>query len=151
MRRDAQRLEDVRQQGLDLRDEGVDQAGIGRGIAAQTTRRRRDGSLENRHIAVGQRVGQRQARMHPLDAEPLQLDGSKEGRRDGERMNGRTDVMLEARTRQLLGAGAAAQLLRGLHHEYRSPGPRQLDRRRETVRPRTDHDGIEHHAREHAP
>ena len=64
-------------------------------------------------------------------------------RADGEWMDGRAEVVAEARKRQLGRVGAAADLVPALDHVHRPPGPGELDRGREPVRAGSDDDCID--------
>src|SRR3954451_6445623 len=86
-------------------------------------------------------MGGRRIRLDPLDVE---VEGSKERRRQPERMNRRADVVDEAGQRQLGRPEAAAELLLGLVNLHLQPRARQCDRRRETVRAGADDDGAFH-------
>src|SRR5579875_2392121 len=77
-----------------------------------------------------------------LESEALELEPREEGRARGERVHSGADVVPEAGKRQFGRAGPAAHLVRSLYYLDRAPRARQLDRRREAVRPRTDDDRV---------
>ena len=92
--------------------------------------------------SVIQRVGQRQRRVYPLKAVALQGQVAEEGRGEGQRVDGRTDIVSEAGQRQLGCARPAADRGRGFDHPHRPAGARQRHRRRQPVRPCADDDGV---------
>ena len=81
---------------------------------------------------VVERVSRRRVGLDPLDVE---LESPKKRRCQRERMDGRADVVDEARERQLGRAQATAELLVGLVNLDLQAGPRERDRSREPVRP----------------
>src|SRR5205085_6255195 len=82
---------------------------------------------------VVERVRHARGRVDPVDAET-----AEDRRRARERVDRRADVMPEAGKRQLLGAETAAAPLCSLVDDNVEAGTRELDRRREAVRPRAD-------------
>ena len=94
--------------------------------------------------AVGERVRHGQLRLEPLQAVPFQGQRPERGRVDAERMGGGTGVVPEAGEGQLLGARSPADGLLGLEHGHREPPAGQLHGGRQSVRPRSHHDRIEH-------
>ncbi len=84
--------------------------------------------------------------LDPLDAVLLERHRSQERRADAERVNRGADVVTEAREGQLGGPRAAADRGRRLEDEDGAAGPREHDRGRQAVRPRTDDDGVGHSA-----
>ena len=103
-----------------------------------------DRALEHDCRPVVERVRERRRRMDPLDAVLGQRHGAHERRGDPERVDRGAGVVQEARERQLLGAQAAADRVAALDDEHRATGPREHDRRREPVRPRSDDDRVVH-------
>jgi hypothetical protein len=80
--------------------------------------------------------------MDPLEAVLREGERSKERRYGGERVDRGTDVVNESGKRELRRAAAAADGFPGLEYENFSPGARQGDGGRETVRSRADDDGF---------
>ena len=81
-------------------------------------------------------------RFDPLDATRGQRQRTPERRRDGERMHRRTDIVHKARQRERGRTGAAANRLLRLEHDDFAARLREHNSRAQTVRPRTDDDGI---------
>ena len=77
-----------------------------------------------------------------LDQRQVELERTEERRSGDQRMDGRADVMAEARERQLCGARSAADRLSRLADPDRAPGLRERDRRSEAVRPRANDDRV---------
>jgi hypothetical protein len=67
-----------------------------------------------------------------------------ERRGDPKRMNGRTDVVREARQCEVGRSHASAYRLIGFEHQDPASGLSQDNGRAQTVRPRSHDDGIEH-------
>jgi len=101
-------------------------------VPAEAGRRLRQALLEQDGAPVVERVSRRRVGVDPVDAE---LESPKKRRRERKRMDGRADVVDEARERQLGRAQATAELLVGLVNLDLQAGPRERDRSREPVRP----------------
>jgi hypothetical protein len=64
--------------------------------------------IEETGGAVVERMGERGGGVDPLEAVALERQRGEEGRADAERVDGRTDIVAEAREGELHGAAAAA-------------------------------------------
>jgi hypothetical protein len=89
--------------------------------------------------AVVERMGDGRRR---LDQRQVELERTEERRSGDERMDGRADVVAEARERQLCRARPAADRLSRLVDSDRASGLRERDRRREAVWPGADDDRV---------
>ncbi len=125
------------------------QPAIRAGIPPQSGSRCFYGALQYDCRAVVQGMSQRNRRFNPMEAIAVQRQTQEETRRSGKRMDRRTDVMPEARQRQLSGACSPADGRRCFDHEHRFAGPRQRDGRRQAVRSRADDDGVMPSCRPH--
>jgi hypothetical protein len=77
-----------------------------------------------------------------LDHVEPELEALEERRGGCGRVDRGTDVMSEARERQLGGASPTADGVASLDEEDRASGLRERDRGGEAVRPRADDDGV---------
>ena len=147
MPRRVQRREDLLHQLGRMPAERLDQPAVALAVLAEPGRGGGERALEHDRVRAVERVRERRVGLDPLHAVPLQRQRLQERRRDAERMDRRADVVPEARQCELLGAQAAADLLRALEHEHADTGPREHDRGSEPVRPGADDDCIGRHER----
>ena len=99
-------------------------------------------AVEHAGGAVVERVRERELRMRELEAVAAEVERRERGRAGRERMDRRAHVVAVARERQLLGAGAAADVLGRFEHEDRAPLVGEERGRGEAVRARADDDRV---------
>ena len=136
------RPENLGQQPIRVRDERPEQAGPGRAVAAEAVRRRRDRSLQERHPAAVERMGDRRLGVDPLDATRGEIDGPHERRRQRHPVDGRAHVVNEAGQRELGRSRAPAGSVGCLVDDDGAASPSERDRGREAVGPRPDDDRV---------
>ena len=98
--------------------------------------------MQHRSVATIEGMGQGHLGPHPPQAVRTQVLRRKRRGTHAEGMNGRTDIVDEARQRQLRRARAPADRVGGLEHQHRPPGFGETHRRGEAVRARTDDDSV---------
>jgi hypothetical protein len=113
-------------------------------VAVRPELRRRLGQrpVQDGRPAAVERVGGLHLGLEQLEPVIGQRQRPQERRSDGEGVDGRADVVPVAGQGQLGCPRPAADRLVALAQEHRPAGAGQLDRGREAVRPRADHDGI---------
>ena len=124
-----------------MADQRAHQARIGNAVAAESSHRFVDRTAQRCRRAI-EGMSEGNLRVDVLEAVALQRQGAKERRPHCQRMNGRTDVMGEAGQRQLRRARAAADRVLGFEDGHRLASLSEPDRRRQSVRTRPDHHGI---------
>ena len=134
-----QRAQQLRRQPVPVAHQRRHQPAVGGPVRPERGRGRVERAVEYGRRPAVQGVGERQLRVDPRQAVPLQRQGAEERRADGQRVDRRTDVMHEARQRQFLRARAAADGVLRLEHGHGAPGAGQGDRGAEAVGARTDH------------
>ncbi len=110
---------------------------------AEPVRRRAHRAFQDGRPTIVERVRERSVRLDQLDTAGGEIDRCEEGRADRQRQDRRADIVAKSGERQLGGPGATARRRRCLVDPDRSPGPRQGDRRGQTVRPGPDDDRID--------
>jgi hypothetical protein len=96
--------------------------------------------------AIGKRVGEDRRRLTPDEPVLLKAQITKRRRRASKRVERAEQIVSKSRQCELTGAHGAAWLRRRLANRHRPAGVRQVIRRNEPVRPRTDHHRVRHRA-----
>ncbi len=118
------------------------QAPPGRSIVAEGTHRFLDIARDGRRRAVRRGMTAFAVGVGPLQSGAPQIERAEGGAVVGEGEEGGADIVKIARQRQFFRIhGSAGSALR-LQHQHLPAVPRQRRRRRQTVRPRSDHHGI---------
>ncbi len=130
---------------LDVRprfDDGAEGSAIRGGVFFQVVGRLVERRVHRSRRPVVHRVRQHDWRRDPVEAVLGERQRAKEGRRRRERVNGRADVVDEARQRQLGGPHAAADGRFRFVDDNLSAKLREHDGGGEAVRARTDDDRV---------
>ncbi len=140
--RNPQRCERVAEQAVRIPEERLDQPTVVPSVGAEGARGLVEGAIDHDRFAVVERMGDGGRGHHPLEAMLLERQRSEEGRKDPHRMHGGADVVREAGQRQLAAAHSAADLVGSFEHEHAGPAAGELDRGRQPVGARADHDRV---------
>ena len=111
-------------------------------IARQALGRGGNRAQQRGRRAAAQRMGQRDLRVDPFQAMPLQAQRAKYGRSRAKRMDGRAQIVNEAGQRQFRGAGCPAGLGLAFQDQDAQSRLRQHHRGRQAIRPGSDHHRI---------
>ena len=142
VRRHVQRRQHIRRDYIPVAREGLDEGAIRRAVAAERAAGRVEVALEERGRCIVERMRERDARMNPLEAEPVERQRRQERRSDAERVHRGADVMHEARFGERLAPRSAAERRFALEHEHREARARDGDRRGQSVRSGSHHDRV---------
>ena len=116
---------------------------VGPAVAIEPGRGGRERALEDDGPPLVEGMGDRGIGVDELDAVRRPVDRPEERRGERERHDRRAHVVAEPGERQLRGPGAATDRRSGLVDTHRATGPSQRHGRGQTVRTRTDDDGVE--------
>ena len=138
--------EQKRHEPVVLPDERLDQLPVGRPVRSEPGGRRLDRPLERDSGSVVQRMREERIGVDELQSVLRKRQLSEERRSGRRRMDRGTDVVHESGLGQLCRAGPSSNGLRALDDQRRAACARHRDRRGETVRARSDDDGVRHRA-----
>jgi hypothetical protein len=119
--------------------EWLEQIAVGRTIHAEPSHRLRQRAPKEHRCSIVERVRECDERFDQVEVE---TERTKERRCSCSRMDRRTEVVAEARERQLCGARSTTDRLLRFDDADRASGLRERDRGREAVRARADDDGV---------
>ena len=138
------RPQELGREGVGVADEGPEEAPPGPAVeAAEPGGGGVDRSLEHGDPAAVERVRGRGIGVDQGHTVPGKVDGPEERRGDGQRDDGRAQVVAKPREGRLGRPGAAADGVGRLVDPDRAPGSGQRDRRGQAVGPRPDDDRVE--------
>ena len=139
----AKRADQVAEDARCTSDERLHQHAIGPAVVAERTRRFIDRAGQDRSRSVVERMGKRQWRLNPFEPIVREWKIAEERRRDGHRVDRRTNVMLEAR--RVSSAVRVPPPIVALASKTRTEKPRACQRHgcRQSVRPGADDDCVQ--------
>ena len=151
--REARRNERVRRHGSHRRQDRVDdhllvahdrpeKPAVSRRVPTEGCSRLVHGGPRRDGAVASERMGERKLGLEQSHTAGGEVETTEERRRHRERMGGGADVVQEPRKGQLLGAAASAGGRSTLQHDDPETCGRKDDRPRETVRSRTDDQGV---------
>ena len=123
----------------------VEDPPVGRTVLPETGGGLGDGAVDENRLLVLEGVGESHGSVNPFEPVIGEGEGAEERRSGGEGVDGRADVVMEAREGELAGAGTSADLVGALDDEDRGAGGGEGHRRRKPVGARSDHDGVVDH------
>jgi hypothetical protein len=111
-------------------------------VGAESGRRDIQGPADGNRTSSFQGMSEREVGLQELYPELIEGESLEEGRSRQERMDGRAEIVMEARQREFLGPHPPADGCRLLEHDDRVPGSCHLDRGSKTVGTRPHDDEI---------